>query len=116
MLPARRRAAIQAHAETARAAGLEAQVEQLTEAVTAHAEVDQAIGVVVAVGGLSPAEAWDVLREISMRSNVKLRLVALRLVAWPRTQELDPVIRAELQHQLDLRGAQTGSGAAPEPQ
>ncbi|MGW0684078.1 ANTAR domain-containing protein [Streptomyces sp. NPDC002754] len=115
MLAARRRAVIRAHEAAARAAVLEAEVEQLKVAVTAHADVDQAIGVVVAVGGLSSAEAWDVLREISMRSNIKLRLVARQLVAWPRTQELDPVIRAELERQLGLRRAEAAGEVAPEP-
>ncbi|WP_306319152.1 MULTISPECIES: ANTAR domain-containing protein [unclassified Streptomyces] len=104
MLPARRRAQGAAREEAARVADLEARIEQLREAVTAHAEVDQAIGVVIVVGGCSPAEAWDVLREISMRTNTKLRLVARRLIDWPRSHELDPLIRAELERQLARRG------------
>ncbi|WP_328630246.1 ANTAR domain-containing protein [Streptomyces sp. NBC_00356] len=105
MLPARRRAADAAceRAERSASAELEEQVEQLKEAVTSHAVIDQAIGVVIAVGGIRPAEAWDVLREISMRTNTGLRLVARQLIAWPRTQELDPVIRAELERQLAQR-------------
>ncbi|MET8468094.1 ANTAR domain-containing protein [Streptomyces sp. NPDC006422] len=104
MLPARRRAQTAAREGSARTAALEARIEQLEQAVTAHADVDQAIGVVIALGGLSPAEGWDVLREVSMRTNVKLRLVARQLVAWPRTHELDPAIRTELERRLAQRG------------
>lgn len=116
MLPARRRAADAAceRAERSTSAELEEQVEQLKEAVTSHAEVDQAIGVVIAVGGIGPAEAWDVLREISMRTNTGLRLVARRLIAWPRTRELDPVTRAELERQLAGR-RETADPVATEP-
>ncbi|MFF3489990.1 ANTAR domain-containing protein [Streptomyces sp. NPDC002795] len=114
MLPARRRAAQAARERVARTAELEAQVEQLKEAVTSHAEVDQAMGVVIAVGALSPAEAWDVLREVSMRTNTRLRLVARQLIAWPRTHELDPTIRAELERQLAQR-REAESPVAPEP-
>ncbi|MEB8341402.1 ANTAR domain-containing protein [Streptomyces endophyticus] len=114
MLPARRRAVEAACERAERVAELEVQVEQLTEAVTSHAEVDQAIGVVIAVGGLRPAEAWDVLREVSMRTNTRLRLVARCLIAWPRTRELDPVIRAELERQLAQRQG-SASPVATEP-
>ncbi|WP_425841062.1 ANTAR domain-containing protein [Streptomyces fractus] len=115
MLPARRRAADAACEGGERSSELEAQVQQLKEAVTSHAEVDQAIGVVIAVGGGTPAEAWDVLRETSMHTNTKVRLVARWLVAWPRTRELDPVIRAELERQLAMRGGGAAAGVTPEP-
>lgn len=109
MLPARRRAQDAAREGAARTTALEARIEQLEEAVTAHAEVDQAIGVVIALGGLSPAEGWDVLREVSMRTNTKLRLVARQLVAWPRTHALDVAVRTELERQLaQRRGAHSG--------
>ncbi|GGR90673.1 ANTAR domain-containing protein [Streptomyces aureoverticillatus] len=82
---------------------LREEVAQLKQAVTSHAKVDQAIGVVVAVGELIPAEAWDVLREVSMRTNTKLREVADQLVHWAHTNELDPILRGELERQLRLR-------------
>ncbi|MFC9460833.1 ANTAR domain-containing protein [Streptomyces sp. NPDC058430] len=44
--------------------------------------VDQATGVLVAVGRLSLAEGWDVLREVSMHTNIKLRHVAELLIEW----------------------------------
>ncbi|CAM5673618.1 hypothetical protein SALBM135S_06047 [Streptomyces alboniger] len=61
------------------------EVQHLKHAVTSHATVDQAIGVVLALGRISPDEAWDVLREVSMQTNVKLRTVAEHIVDWGRT-------------------------------
>ncbi|QCX74137.1 ANTAR domain protein [Streptomyces sp. YIM 121038] len=82
---------------------LEEEAERLRHAAHAHAPVDQAIGVVIAVGGLSPQEAWDVLREVSMRTHTKLRAVAEQLVAWAHTAELPSALRGELARQLSLR-------------
>lgn len=79
------------------------EVQHLKHAVTSHETVDQAIGVVLALGQLSPAEAWDVLREVSMQTNVKLRIVAERIVEWGRTGSLDDALRGELERQLDVR-------------
>ncbi|MGX1268429.1 ANTAR domain-containing protein [Streptomyces phaeoluteigriseus] len=60
----------------ARVAALREEVTQLRQAVASHAVVDQAIGVVVAVGRLRPEQGWEVLLEISQRTNTKLREVA----------------------------------------
>ncbi|WDV56727.1 ANTAR domain-containing protein [Streptomyces coeruleorubidus] len=49
----------------------------------AHARIDQATGVLVALGGITPDEAWDLLREVSMNTNTKLRMVAESLVGRP---------------------------------
>ncbi|MET7355209.1 ANTAR domain-containing protein [Streptomyces mirabilis] len=48
---------------------LETQVSQLQQAVTSHAVIDQAIGVIVAVGHMTPDEAWGPLCETSMCTN-----------------------------------------------
>ncbi|WP_078868635.1 ANTAR domain-containing protein [Streptomyces sp. NRRL B-1347] len=47
--------------------------EQPESAGSAHATVDQAIGALIARGGLSPQEAWDVLREVSMTRSPRRR-------------------------------------------
>ncbi|MGP4052465.1 ANTAR domain-containing protein [Streptomyces sp. 2A115] len=70
------------------------QVSQLQEGMSSHAVIDQAIGVTVALGGISAAEAWDVLREASMNTNTKLRVLAEALVAWPSGGELPADVRA----------------------
>ncbi|MGW2346936.1 ANTAR domain-containing protein [Streptomyces sp. NPDC001661] len=85
---------------------LEAEVAQLKQAISAHAVVDQAIGVLTAVGRLSPEQAWDVLRETSMRTHTKLRSVAMQLTQWAQMGALDESIRAEIARQMVLRQAE----------
>ncbi|MCQ4205586.1 ANTAR domain-containing protein [Streptomyces longispororuber] len=96
-----------AHLEAAedRVDELLGEVHQLKHAVASHADVDQAIGVVLAVGQLTPAEAWDVLRETSMHTNTKLRRLAELVVEWGRGAELPADIRTELDRQLRARQA-----------
>ncbi|GGW51781.1 ANTAR domain-containing protein [Streptomyces caelestis] len=69
---------------------------QLKEAMPASARIDQAMGVLVALGGITPDEAWDLLREVSMSTNTKLRTVAEALVDWPADGELPDHIREAL--------------------
>lgn len=82
---------------------LEDEVDQLKRAVRSHATVDQAIGVVLAVGRMSPEEAWDVIRQVSMRTNTKLRDVSEEIVTWGCTGRLESGLRGELERQLCLR-------------
>ena len=89
--------------ESERALELEIEVDQLKSAVTSHATVDQAIGVVLATGHLSPDESWDVLRKVSMHTNIKLRRVAELVIEWGRTGELCAEVRRELDRQLAQR-------------
>lgn len=84
----------------ARLKELEGENVQLQEALRSHAVVDQAIGVVLALGGLTPHEGWDVLRTVSQRTNTKLRSVAELVIEWVRTKELRADIRTELERQL----------------
>jgi hypothetical protein len=79
---------------------LQDKVAQLEQAVESHAVIDQALGVLVAVGRISPAEAWDALRETSMCTNIKLRHVAELVVDWARTGDLAPDIREQLARRL----------------
>ncbi|WP_327667930.1 MULTISPECIES: ANTAR domain-containing protein [unclassified Streptomyces] len=90
-------------AAEAKVEALQDTVVQLEQAVESHADVDQAIGVVLALGRISPEEAWDVLRETSMRTNVKLRQVAEMVVEWGRGGELSAEVRSELGRQLRSR-------------
>lgn len=101
--------------DSAEVRALREEVAQLRHAMHAHATVDQAMGVVIAVGALTPEESWDVLREISMRTNTKLRLVAEQLVTWGRTAVLDPTLRRELERQLTLRREERAVRAARAP-
>jgi AmiR/NasT family two-component response regulator len=62
----------------------------------ARASIDQAMGVLVALGGITPDQAWDLLREVSMNTNTKLRTVAEALVAWPAEGALPEDVREAL--------------------
>ncbi|MEU0970923.1 ANTAR domain-containing protein [Streptomyces sp. NPDC005917] len=83
---------------------LQEEIDQLKEAVTSHAVVDQAIGMVVALGRVTPDEGWEVLKEVSQHTNVKLRNVAELILIWGRTGDMPARIRAELEDALDRYG------------
>ncbi|GHI97500.1 ANTAR domain-containing protein [Streptomyces olivaceus] len=83
---------------------LQEQVRQLKEAVVSHAVVDQAIGVVVVLGSVSPDEGWIVLKEVSQHTNIKLRNVAETMLIWGRTGVMPQEIRAALEDTLDRHG------------
>jgi small nuclear ribonucleoprotein (snRNP)-like protein len=87
--------------ETERIVELREEVQQLKEAVTSHAVVDQAIGMMVALGRVGPDEGWAVLREVSQHTNIKLRNVAELILLWGRSGEIPAEIRAELEAALD---------------
>ncbi|KUJ33736.1 hypothetical protein ADL25_43905 [Streptomyces sp. NRRL F-5122] len=80
---------------------LRSKVAQLENAVDSHAVIDQAIGIIVAVGRLTPGQAWDLLREASMSTNIKLRHVAELVVTWGVTGKLAADIREELATRLN---------------
>ncbi|MFE2990633.1 ANTAR domain-containing protein [Streptomyces sp. NPDC059262] len=73
---------------------------QLERVVASHADVDQVIGVILIVGKITPAETWDVLREVSMRTNTKLHRVAESVMAWGRGATFPAELRSELDRQL----------------
>lgn len=100
--------------EAGRIFELQAEVEQLKEAVASHAVVDQAIGMMVALGRVTPDEGWVVLRDVSQHTNIKLRNVAELILIWGRNGELPPEIRAELEVALDRHGPTQIPEAPPE--
>jgi small nuclear ribonucleoprotein (snRNP)-like protein len=90
---------------------LQEQVRQLKEAVVSHAVVDQAIGMIVALGRVAPDQAWAVLKEVSQHTNIKLRSVAEMILVWGRTGVMPAQIRAELEDALDRHGPTQIPGA-----
>jgi hypothetical protein len=94
---------------------LREEVDQLKEAVTSHTTVDQAIGMMVALGRVTPDEGWAVLREVSQRTNIKLRNVAELILIWGRNGDLPPDIRAILEDVLDKYGPSQIPGTPPSP-
>ncbi|MGW1068296.1 ANTAR domain-containing protein [Streptomyces aureus] len=93
---------------------LEAEVQQLKEAVTSHAVVDQAIGMMIALGRVSPDQGWAVLKDVSQHTNIKLRYVAEMILLWGRDGEIPSEIRAELEDALDRHGPTQIPEAPPE--
>lgn len=100
--------------EPDRIAELQAQVDQLKEAVASHAVVDQAIGMIVALGRVTPDEGWEVLKEVSQHTNIKLRNIAELILIWGRRGDIPPEIRAALEDTLDRYGPTQVPGAAEE--
>ncbi|KKD03042.1 ANTAR domain-containing protein [Streptomyces sp. WM6386] len=100
--------------EASRIFELQEEVEQLKEAVASHAVVDQAIGMMVALGRVTPDQGWGVLKDVSQRTNIKLRNVADLILIWGRNGELPPEIRAELEEALDRHGPTQIPEAPPE--
>ncbi|MET7888118.1 ANTAR domain-containing protein [Streptomyces avermitilis] len=96
------------HATTAepdRIVELEEEIGQLKEAVTSHAVVDQAIGVLVALGRVTPDQGWAVLREVSQHTNIKLRYIAEMILVWGHSgDDLPPTVSATLEDTLDRCG------------
>ncbi|WP_394435835.1 ANTAR domain-containing protein [Streptomyces sp. SGAir0957] len=81
-------------------AQLEAQAAHLRQMVSGRAVLDQAVGVLLTLGRITPAGAWDVLREISERTAVPVRETAAHLVGYARSGELPDGLRAELERHL----------------
>ncbi|MER7683206.1 ANTAR domain-containing protein [Streptomyces sp. NPDC096934] len=73
---------------------------QLQEAIRSHAVVDQAIGVILALGHPTPEQGSNVLHGISEATGIKLRHVSQLIVDWARTGRLCSDIRTELDHHL----------------
>ncbi|MFG3208036.1 ANTAR domain-containing protein [Streptomyces sp. NPDC048192] len=79
---------------------LQEEIGQLQKAVSSHAVIDQASGVVISLGGLRPEQGFDVLRKVSQRTNTKLRDVAEQIVDWVHSKKLDDSIREALETAL----------------
>ncbi|MEU2624099.1 ANTAR domain-containing protein [Streptomyces sp. NPDC007157] len=90
---------------------LQEEIDQLKEAVASHAVVDQAIGMVVALGRVTPDEGWEVLKEVSQHTNIKLRNIAELILIWGRTGDMPAEIRARLEDALDRYGPTQIPGA-----
>jgi hypothetical protein len=70
--------------------------DHLQSAITSHAVIDQAIGIIMALGGLRPGQGFDVLRDVSQHTNIKLREIADLLIDWVDTQQLPDNVREAL--------------------
>ncbi|MFE2472446.1 ANTAR domain-containing protein [Streptomyces mirabilis] len=94
-------------------AGREQENTQLRHAVDSHATIDHAIGVLIATRRLPPASGFDVLREISQRTNTKLRTVAEALIARALGRPLAEPVGGELDPAVQRRRPHTEAGDLP---
>jgi hypothetical protein len=93
---------------------LERENAQLRQAVDSHATVDQAIGVLVAVHRLTPATGFEVLREVSQHTNVKLHAVAETVIDWALGRPLPPPVGQELDAAVRRRPRAEGEPGSAE--
>lgn len=61
--------------------------QQLEEALSSRAVIDQAKGIIMGAQGLTADEAFEVLRRASQRENTKLRDIAHRIVEQARSRK-----------------------------
>ncbi|WP_335755375.1 ANTAR domain-containing protein [Streptomyces fodineus] len=88
--------------------------DQLRTAVSSHAVIDQAIGAVVVLGQIAPEEAWRALRDVSQRTNTKLRTLAGHILDYAQGGTLPEPERIELGRAIvRYRRYATDSGEAP---
>jgi hypothetical protein len=101
------------------AEGLREEVDQLRRALDSRAVIDQARGMVMALGSCSSQCAWDLLVQFSQNTNTKLREVAAALVATAEGQPLpaplqDEIGRAFTRKDRSARPTTYAAGAAPD--
>jgi hypothetical protein len=75
---------------------LRSEIRRLQEAVISHAVIDQAIGVVIAMGGLRPDQGIEVLTAVSRRTGMPLPEIAGYIVDWTATERLPGGLRQAL--------------------
>ncbi|MGW3649842.1 ANTAR domain-containing protein [Streptomyces sp. NPDC000878] len=79
---------------------LRARNEQLERALASRAVIDQARGMLMVLAPCSSDRAWDLLVDVSQRCNIKLRDVAVALVATTDGQRLPEPMQRELRRGL----------------
>jgi hypothetical protein len=90
---------------------LERENAQLRHAVESHATVDQAIGVLIAVCHIPRTAGFEVLREVSQHTNIKLHIVAQSVIDWalglPLPSPVDDELEAAVKRHRSGQGAQS---------
>lgn len=86
-------AIVAAFASVALAAAAEhASARSLREALDSNREIGKAVGLLMATNGISDEEAFDLLRQASSKLNLRLALVAKRVVAEHNADVDNPVV------------------------
>ncbi|MER7576677.1 ANTAR domain-containing protein [Streptomyces sp. NPDC126514] len=101
-------------ARDATVANLEQEIAQLRQAVDSHAIVDQAIGVLMAAHRFPPAAGFEVLREVSQHTNIKLRTVAKDVIACALGRPLPEPVAQALNAAVRRRSHQGAAAGQPE--
>jgi hypothetical protein len=89
---------------------LEQENAQLRHAVDSHATVDQAIGILIATHQIASAAGFEVLREVSQHTNLKLHAVAEVVIGWALGQPLPGPVEQELDAALQRRQGNASDG------
>jgi hypothetical protein len=94
-------------------ASLRAEVDGLRLAMASRAPIEQAKGALAALGGWHPEEAWLRLVRVSQRTNLKVRDIALDILATAVRREghARPAVVAAVRAELGLPGP-AGTAAA----
>ncbi|MFC4033968.1 ANTAR domain-containing protein [Streptomyces polygonati] len=87
---------------------LRQEAEGLRQALTTSPIIDMARGVVMATAPCTKEEAWQVLVELSQRTNVKLRDIARHIVSGVTGEPMPPPVRGALLAALDRIRATRG--------
>ncbi|MCM2390644.1 ANTAR domain-containing protein [Streptomyces albipurpureus] len=99
--------------DTERDVGLSAdqlreEIAGLRKAMASHPIIDMARGIMMATASCTPEEAWQMLVQVSQRSNVKLRDVARHIVASTHGPQPPSPVRAALRAVYTARAGRGG--------
>nr|WP_232838463.1 ANTAR domain-containing protein [Streptomyces geranii] len=81
----------------------EAADEGISHALDSHAAVEQAVGVLLAVHGISPTAGIEVLREVAQHTDIRVHSVAETLMAWALGRPLPEPVDQELNAAVERR-------------
>lgn len=76
---------------------LQREIGQLQDSVVSQAVIDQAIGVLLVLGGLLPHQGIEVLMTVSERTGLSVRVIARQLVDCAATERPPEGIRQALE-------------------
>ncbi|MFK0173709.1 ANTAR domain-containing protein [Streptomyces sp. NPDC090306] len=97
----------------AEAGQLRSENQQLRQALATHAVVDQAVGVVVALGRVSADDGIAVLREVSRRTSTALSEVAEYLLGFARGASLPDALLVATRSAIARRTPGAGPAEGP---
>ncbi|WP_079173028.1 ANTAR domain-containing protein [Streptomyces monashensis] len=87
---------------------------QRQESVASHSVIDQAVGVVIAMGGLRPGQGIHVLTAIARHTGIELRTVTEHLVAWAACEPPADCLRTALETALTATGSSARDHTLPQ--